>query len=605
MLKLLRQALQLLDTRGVLRVYQLLTLSIVTAIIEVLGIGSIAPFIAVLTNPELVDTNPHLNLVYIRLGFDDPYTFLSLLAGIVVALALLRNVLFMIYQWLNSLYLSLFKHHLSSRLLTAYLAQPYNYYLNRNTVELQRNVVEETNRVIEGVLRPIISALTQLIICTAIAAFLIFIRPVVALVTLTVLGGFYAIIYSLVNKRLKTLSAKRREYRSRRFKLASEALSGIKPLILSGQQRGYADEFEKTSRKNAIAEAKGQAIATIPRYGIESIAIVGLILFTLYEIIVNQRGMMVLPLMSLYLLAGYRLLPALQKLYSGLSKIKFDSASFEVVYEHLTTLNGDLQPKAADDGFRLQSEIELNDVTYSYPNESTPTISDIYLTIEAKQSIAFVGKSGAGKSTLVDLILGMLETEHGEIRIDGRDLDEVKASWQGQIGYVPQHIYLSDDTVARNIAFGVDQAEIDQDALVRAAKIADVHNHVVTQLRLGYDTLIGERGIRLSGGQRQRIGIARAMYRNPSILVLDEATSALDGATENVVMEAIQRLSNDITIILIAHRTTTVQFCDKIFVLSDGRIVDEGDYSKLSTDSTAFRALSDLPEFQSTGGSSK
>ena len=199
----------------------------------------------------------------------------------------------------------------------------------------------------------------------------------------------------------------------------------------------------------------------------------------------------------------------------------------------------------------------------------------------------------------------MLETEHGEIRIDGRDLDEVKASWQGQIGYVPQHIYLSDDTVARNIAFGVDQAEIDQDALIRAAKIADVHNHVVTQLRLGYDTLIGERGIRLSGGQRQRIGIARAMYRNPSILVLDEATSALDGATENVVMEAIQRLSNDITIILIAHRTTTVQFCDKIFVLSDGRIVDEGDYSKLSTDSTAFRALSDLPEFRSTGGSSK
>ncbi len=194
MLKLLRQALQLLDTRGVLRVYQLLTLSIVTAIIEVLGIGSIAPFIAVLTNPELVDTNPHLNLVYIRLGFDDPYTFLSLLAGIVVALALLRNVLFMIYQWLNSLYLSLFKHHLSSRLLTAYLAQPYIYYLKRNTVELQRNVVEETNRVIEGVLRPIISALTQLIICTAIAAFLIFIRPVVAIVTLTVLGGFYAII---------------------------------------------------------------------------------------------------------------------------------------------------------------------------------------------------------------------------------------------------------------------------------------------------------------------------------------------------------------------------------------------------------------------------
>lgn len=603
MLKLLRQALQLLDARDVFRVYQLLALSVLTAIIEVLGIGSIAPFIAVLINPDLVDSNPYLNAIYIYLGFDDPLTFLSLLAGGVVAITLLRNVLFMFYQWLNSLSLSLFKHHLSSRLLTTYLAQPYDYYLKHNTVELLRNVVEETNRVIEGVLRPIISSLTQIIICTAIVAFLIVVRPLVALATLVVLGGFYVIIYSVVNKRLRNLSTRRREYRSRRFKLASEALSGIKPLILSGQQRGYADDFENTSHKNAIAEAMGQAIAALPRYGVESIAIVGLILFTLYEIVVNERGMTVLPLMSLYLLAGYRLLPALQNLYAGLSNIKFESASFDVVYDHLTTLDGHLQPTVADKSFRLQGRIELNDVTYSYPNENTPAVSNINLTIKAKQSVAFVGKSGAGKSTLVDLILGMLTPEHGQIRIDGRVIDEVKATWQRQIGYVPQHIFLSDDTVARNIAFGVDDAEIDRDAVVRAAKIADVHNYIVTQLTLDYETLIGERGIRLSGGQRQRIGIARAMYRNPSILVLDEATSALDGATENVVMEAIQRLSNDITIILIAHRVTTVQSCDKIFVLSDGRIVDEGDYTRLSTDSTAFRALSNLPEFRSIAGS--
>jgi ABC-type multidrug transport system fused ATPase/permease subunit len=274
-----------------------------------------------------------------------------------------------------------------------------------------------------------------------------------------------------------------------------------------------------------------------------------------------------------------------------------------VVYQHLTTLKGDLRPGSTDKGFRLHCRIRLDDVTYSYPNTSTSAVSNINLTIEAKQSVAFVGKSGAGKSTLVDLILGLLNPESGEILIDDCPLDEVKAAWQGQIGYVPQHIYLSDDTVARNIAFGVDKKEIDQDAIVRAAEIADIHNHIVTRLNDGYDTLIGERGIRLSGGQRQRIGIARAMYRKPSILVLDEATSALDGATENVVMDAIQRLSNDITIVLIAHRTTTVQFCERIFVLSDGRIVDEGDYTKLTVESPAFRALSNLPDFRSIEGS--
>lgn len=593
MLRLLRKSLHLLNAPDRRRVYQLLALSVFVAIIEVLGIGSIAPFIAVLSDPGLVETNPYLNSIYAGLGLDDPYVFLAVLAGVFVALSLLRNVLFMFYQWLSFRSFALFKHNLSSRLLDTYLAQPYDYYLIRNTVELQRNVVEEANRVIEGILRPIISALTQIITCTAIVTFLVFIRPIVALITLLVLGGFYAIIYLIVNKRISALSKKRREYRSRKFKLASEALSGIKPLILSGQQSGYLDDFKRVSLRNARADAIGQVVSAIPRYGIESIAIIGLVLFMLLEINAGQSGTSVLPLMSLYLLAGYRLLPALQLLYSDLSRVKLDSASFEVIHNDLTTL-GDLPQRMTTerDNFRLERGIELSDVAYTYASGDGPAVSGVSLVIEAKHSVAFVGRSGAGKSTLVDLILGMLDPDQGEIRIDGRNLADVKRSWQSQIGYVPQHIYLADDTVARNIAFGVSQPDIDQEAVIRAAKIADIHDHVTEELKLGYDTLIGERGVRLSGGQRQRIGIARAMYRNPSILVLDEATSALDEATENVVMEAIQRLENDVTVILIAHRITTVQSCDKIYVLSGGRIVDEGDYSTLAAESATFRELS-------------
>lgn len=594
MLKLPRKALQLLVRRDVLRVYQLLAMSVVVASVEVLGIGSIAPFVAVLTSPELIETNPYLRRAYAHFQFTDPNDFLLLLAGVVIVLALTRNVLFVVHQWLNLHYVMLFKHNLSSRLLRAYLAQPYDYFLTRSSLDMQRNVVQDSYRVIDGVLRPVIDALMQLITCTAIVLFLVIVSPVVALATLTVLGGFYLVIYFLVNRRLAALSVSRHEYRRSGYKLASEALSGIKPLILTGQQRGYADEFERVSRLNAVAEAKGRAIAAIPRYGIESIAIIGLVLFAIYKIGISDQGVTVLPLIALYLLAGYRLLPALQGVYANISSIQFDSASLDVIYRHFTTLDHSIPATAPDTGFRFKARIDVSDVTHYYANQGSPALSDINLSIEAKQAVAFVGKTGAGKSTLVDLILGLLEPVSGQIRIDGQPLGEVKSAWHGQIGYVPQHIYLADDTVARNIAFGVDPQDIDQAAVVRAAKIADVHDHVTTRLASAYETVIGERGISLSGGQRQRIGIARALYRNPGILVLDEATSALDSATENVVMEAIQKLSNDVTIILIAHRMTTVQSCDRIFVLTDGQITGQGDYASLAADSAAFRELNAL-----------
>lgn len=590
-----RRALQLLDAQDVRRVCLLLVLTLFTAAIEVLGIGSVAPFIAVLTDPEIASTNPYLKLASERFDINEPQTLLLALAGVVVGISLVRNCLFLFHQWLSSNYLALFKHNISSRLLRTYVSQPYQFFLSHSTVELQRNVTEESTHVVDGVLQPIITGLTKAIMCLTIIIFLVYLKPIVALVTLIVLGGFYGTIYVFVHRRLASLSAKRRWYRSQKFKQASEGLNGIKPLILTGQQHGYVEEFARTSLENARASAKGDVISKVPRYVIETIALVGLIAYAVIEFNLSGGQSEILPLMALYLLAGYRLLPAMQAVYGSISRIKFDSASLNGVHDHLFFLPQNVEDTDERTMPRLSDEISLNNVTYTYEGASAPAISDANLSIAANGSIALVGRSGSGKSTLVDLILGLIQPQTGEVLVDGLPLPAIRRQWQRQIGYVPQQVYLADDSVARNIAFGIDPADINHDAVRRAATIANIHDHVVNELSDGYDTIIGERGVKLSGGQCQRIGIARALYLDPSVLVLDEATSALDRVTESAIMESIRRIGQDVTVILIAHRISTVEACDWIYILSEGRLVGEGTYQSLLSESSDFRdlALSD------------
>lgn len=589
--RIIRRSLDLLDSRNRRRVYLLLLLTFLTAAIEVVGIGSVAPFIAVLTDPDIIQSNPYLNLLSTRLAITEPKALLQVLAGLVIGISLTRNFLFLFHQRTSARYLALFKHHISSQLLKTYLSQPYAFFLTNSTVELQRNVIEETSNVVDGVLQPIITGITKLIMCVAIVGFLVYLRPTVALVTMMVLGGFYATIYFFVHLRLQVLSIQRREYRRSRFKLTNEGLNGIKPLILSGQRNAYAKAFATVSRLKALADARGQIISAVPRYGIESIALVGLIVFAVLEFNMSDGQSNSLPLMTLYLLAGYRLLPALQTLYASVSRIRFDSASLSAVHEHLFSLREQNEAPDEKEVSGFSGAIVLKNVSYSYPETSRPAISSVNLDIAANSSIALVGRSGSGKSTLVDLLLGLIQPQQGEAVVDGFALNSVRSQWQRQIGYVPQQIYLADDSVAQNIAFGVDPEAIDHDAVVRAARIADIHGHVVNELTDGYETIIGERGVKLSGGQCQRIGIARALYLDPNVLVLDEATSALDRTTENDIMESIRSLGDDITIVVIAHRISTVEACDLIYVLSEGRIVAEGDYESLVSESAAFRDL--------------
>ena len=288
-----------------------------------------------------------------------------------------------------------------------------------------------------------------------------------------------------------------------------------------------------------------------------------------------------LPIISLYVFAGYRLMPAVQQIYSSLTQLTFVSPSVDKLYYDLKNLKS-YNKNQEENILTFNNEINLNHIYYNYPNTSRTTLRDISLTIPAKSTVGFIGSTGCGKTTTVDIILGLLCPQKGTLKVDGKVITEQNSrAWQRLIGYVPQHIYLSDDSVMANIAFGIEPKNINQDMIIEASKIANLHKFVTDELPNNYQTSIGENGVRLSGGQRQRIGIARALYHNPRVLILDEATSALDNQTEQEVMDAIFNYSKDITIILIAHRLNTVKNCDIVYKLEKGKIIDQGSFDEL------------------------
>jgi ABC-type multidrug transport system fused ATPase/permease subunit len=339
-----------------------------------------------------------------------------------------------------------------------------------------------------------------------------------------------------------------------------------------------------------------QNIAELPKYALETIIFGGILLIILYFIGIKKNISGILPLISLYAFAGYRLMPAFQRIFSGFTSLRFHMPVIDTIYNDLYEINN-FQKKTSilhqeDFHLNFNESIVLHDITYKYPQSRLEIIKKLDLTIYANTTVGFVGETGSGKTTLIDIILGLLSLYEGEILIDGIPLTRTNIrTWQNNIGYVPQQIYLADDSISNNIAFGIHPNDVDHQSVTKAAKIAKIHDFILNNLQNGYETKIGERGVRLSGGQRQRIGLARALYHDPKVLVLDEATSALDGSTEKEIMDAIYNLSREKTIILIAHRITTVKECDTIFVMENGKIVANGNYDKLITSSEQFRAI--------------
>ncbi|MCG6863878.1 MAG: ABC transporter ATP-binding protein/permease [Thiogranum sp.] len=576
--------------------YRLMAVMVAMGLLEMIGIGSIMPFIAAVSNVDAVLDNRYLRAAYDFLGFDSKESFVIFLGASVLALLIARNLFFGFSNWLVSRFTMTWRHHLSERLLNKYLMQPYAYFLSRNTLELKRRVCNETDRLVGGLILPGIQIVTSAIVSLFIIALLIAVDVHIAALAAATLGGSYLLLYGLVFRKLSRLSHKADEARRMQFKIASEAFEGIKELKLFGKESVFVDAYAARSRRTAALETASRAISQLPRHGIELLAVSGVMVFILYLVATHQDLSPWMPILVVYVIAGYRMLPALQKIFSGLTTIQYNIPTLDALHGDLTNLSagGDHGPAQRDrlGEFGRIETIELRAIDFRYPAGSDYAIHDLNLRIEKNTTVGLVGPTGSGKTTLVDIILGLLKPLAGELTVNGSPVTRGNlGDWQDHIGYVPQHIFLFDDTVARNVAFGVPDREIDMAALENALRIANLHDYVVHSLPDGYNTILGQRGIRLSGGQRQRIGIARAIYRNPDILVLDEATNALDSVTESVVMDAIQKLSHKLTIVIIAHRLNTVSSCDVIHYIDEGRVVSSGSYQDLAGSCEHFQKM--------------
>jgi ABC-type bacteriocin/lantibiotic exporter with double-glycine peptidase domain len=407
-----------------------------------------------------------------------------------------------------------------------------------------------------------------------------------------VLGLAYGIILAFMSSWLNTLGEARVQANLERYTIVSEAFSAIKEVKASGLEGIFVKRFVKPAETYAKGQATAQVIAQVPRFALEAIAFGGMLMVILYLMTKQGSFATALPMIALYAFAGYRLMPALQQIYGAVTTLKFAGPALTALHTDLMHLNAVAPNSEVIHPVTFNNSIELKNIVFKYPNANIPTLDGINLSIPVRSTVGLVGSTGSGKTTIVDLILGLLEPQTGTLSIDGQVVNvSNKRQWQKSIGYVPQHIYLADDTISANIAFGLTPQEVDHKAVERAAKIANLHDFVIQNMGQGYSTMVGERGVRLSGGQRQRIGIARALYHNPNVLVLDEATSALDNLAEQVVMESVHKLSHSITIILIAHRLTTVRQCDQIFLLEKGTIKASGTFEELVEKSDQFRAM--------------
>ena len=578
-----KKLLYLLTPQECKRAVLLLLMILVMALLDMIGVASILPFMAILTNPSLIETNLILNNMYLilnKFGVENNQQFLFAL-GILVFLILIFSLFFKaLTTYFQIRFIQMREYTIGKSFVEGYLHQHYSWFLNHHSAELGKNILSEVGGVVGG-MRNLLELISKGMVAIAIIVLLILADPKLALIISLSIGMFYGVIFFSIRSYIKRIGKIRLENNELRFLSVSEAFGAIKEVKVGGLEQAYIKQFSKSANTFALTQASSSILSQLPRYFLEAIAFGGIMLIILYKMKITGSFNNALPVISLYVFAGYRLMPALQNIYRSFTQLTFVAPAVDKLYDDKKNLKP-FHPNQDKKFLDFNNSISLKNIHYNYPNASRTALKDINLNIPAKSTVGLVGATGSGKTTTVDIILGLLEAQKGTLEVDGKIITKQNSrSWQQSIGYVPQNIYLSNDTIAGKIALGVDPIDIDQEVIEKVCKIANLHNFVMDELPNKYLTSVGERGVRLSGGQRQRIGIARALYHNPKVLILDEATSALDNETEKAVMDAIDNLSKDITIILIAHRLNTVKNCDIIFKLENGRLIGQGTFDEI------------------------
>ncbi|MDA7815680.1 ABC transporter ATP-binding protein/permease [Porticoccaceae bacterium] len=561
------------------------------AMLETLGVASVMPFLAVLGNPDMIDSNMFLNSLFNtgqNFGVTTPDDFLIFLGISAFSIIIFSAIYRSITQYVMNRYIETRRHSISKRLLEIYLKQTYSFFLDRNSNEMIKTILSEVDQLIGNVFRPAFNMISYSIVIVMLLTLLIIINPWIAFTAALLMSFLYTLVFQSQKNKLKNLGEIKVLSNQDRFMAIGEIFGGVKDIKLRGLEQNYINRFEKPSIKFANAHAARETIQQVPNYMIEAI-LFGAMLMLAVTIIATSGGLdgdalgYMLPLLGLYGLAALRLKPAITVVYQGVVSLRFNRAAIDEIHNelNLNTPKDSLDVNQSNP-LKAQKIISLENVSYTYPNSQIPTFKDLNLEIKVGSATGIAGTTGAGKTTLVDVMLGLLRPTHGNICVDGTPIsDSNLRAWQNLLGYVPQDIFLTDSTIFENIAFGTLAKEIDREQVEHCAKLAQVHDFIVEELPEKYETLVGERGVRLSGGQRQRIGIARALYHNPEILVFDEATSSLDSATDLAVMEAIDNLAKQKTLIIIAHRIDTLKNCDNFVLMRPNEINIYSDFNKL------------------------
>ena len=576
----------------------LFVIVLLTSALEAIGIGLIGPFISVASNPDSIQQIPLLSWIYQRLALQSNRQLIPILGLVIIIVFCVKSVAYFLAQAYVYHFSYGQKEVLMQRLIKNYLRVDYTFHLNRNTASIIKNVVFEVQHFTTGCLLPLLKGGSNFIIIVILLSLLAKTNILLLMLILAMLLPTVLLFQRLGNK-FKKWGRIRSESNQEMIRVINHGLGGLKETRVIGCESYFEQQMADQSHKFSRSATLFQTFQTLPRILIETTLVVFLVSFISLSIIYAQQDMQDLTsVMGVFAIAAMRLIPSASQLIQATSQLRNNSYVLDMLYLDLQEIEkqelgkergflptsreeGGLTANTlAGRGMSFESKIDLVNVTYRYPNTIAPALDTICLQIQKGESVAFIGKSGAGKTTLVDVILGLLPAESGDIQVDGVSIYENIRSWQNLIGYIPQSIFLIDDTIEKNIAFGVPDDLIDPERLHQAIKASQLEE-LLEQLPHGIQTPVGERGIRLSGGQRQRVGIARVLYHEREILVLDEATAALDNETENLVTQAINALSGTKTLIVIAHRLSTVEHCDCVYVLERGKIVKSGTYREV------------------------
>ncbi|MEM9571927.1 MAG: ABC transporter ATP-binding protein [Pseudomonadota bacterium] len=593
--RIIKGGWEILEPRDRRNAVILLLIVLLSAAASAAMVGSFMPFLYVLADPSTIQSSSVLSDAYNRFGFQTEANFLSFLGAACLGIILFAAMIQFIRVYAVARWCMMRMHSISQRLLISYLGQPYESFLSQNSGALSTQILSESQAVVAQFYRPVTEAFAGIFTVLAIFALLLFVYPIIALSTV----GLFTLIYGLVFLLTKNVStragARRLAANKERFRMVGEAFGGIKTVKLGGYERTYVQRYRQPSLRFARSQILISVLGELPRNSMQAVAFAGGVGFFLYLIGNQKIGSEALasavPVAGVFAAAAVRIMPELSRIYFGMVKLQAAGPAIEAIQSELNCE----QKQIARSGkrLRLKNELEIRDVSYEYPSSNRGmALNHITDTIRAGEKIGIIGGTGAGKTTFIDIVLGLLLPTTGALILDGEVLSEDnKRAWRKSIGYVPQQIFLSDGTVAANIAFGVSDEEIDMVRVERAARIAQIHSFVVDDLPGGYQHMVGEDGVRLSGGQRQRIGIARALYDDPDLIVFDEATSALDNLTEQFVISAIEEMAGNKTLIMVAHRLSTVRNCDRIFLFENGKIVSKGGWEELEQNSVKFQTM--------------